>query len=226
MEKKNTLLLTVIAVATLLVAVVGATFAYFGSFDTNITNAANINVTTETGNGSEFVTTKQDADITVKAENMLYNTTGEKTSVATGDGWLQVDLSTHSAEYTTTCKYDVEYVKGTNVYGSEAFPVTTGAQDEFTYKFTIDGAPGGTKISGLVDDGTETTYSTMPNGILYTGATITSTGEKTTTQKYSITLQFYNFPSVDQSKLQGKTYSAELRVAEGSVKCTTTKVAP
>ena len=32
MEKKNTLLLTVIAVATLLVAVVGATFAYFGSF--------------------------------------------------------------------------------------------------------------------------------------------------------------------------------------------------
>ena len=29
MEKKNTILLTVIAVATLLVAVVGATFAYF-----------------------------------------------------------------------------------------------------------------------------------------------------------------------------------------------------
>ena len=29
MEKKNTMLLTVIAVATLLVAVVGATFAYF-----------------------------------------------------------------------------------------------------------------------------------------------------------------------------------------------------
>ena len=29
MERKNTILLTVIAIATLLVAVVGATFAYF-----------------------------------------------------------------------------------------------------------------------------------------------------------------------------------------------------
>lgn len=224
MEKKNTLLLTVIAVATLLVAVVGATFAYFGSFDTNVINTANINVTTETGNGSEFVTTKKDAEITVKAENMLYNTEGTKTAAATGDGWLQVDLSTHSAEYTTTCTYDVEYVKGTNVYGSEAFPVTTGAKDEFTYKFTTEGTPGGSKISGLVDDGTETTYSTMPVGTLYTGASITSTGENTATQKYSIALQFYNFPSVDQSKLQGKTYSGELKVVANSVKCTTTKV--
>ena len=31
MDKKNTVLLTVIAVATLLVAVVGATFAYFSA---------------------------------------------------------------------------------------------------------------------------------------------------------------------------------------------------
>lgn len=35
MEKKNTILLTVIAVATLLVAVVGATFAYFTATATN-----------------------------------------------------------------------------------------------------------------------------------------------------------------------------------------------
>ena len=47
MEKKNTLLLTVIAVATLLVAVVGATFAYFGSFSTKVDNKAGVNVTTE-----------------------------------------------------------------------------------------------------------------------------------------------------------------------------------
>lgn len=40
MEKKNTILLTVIAIATLLVAVVGATFAYFTA---NITSDANGN---------------------------------------------------------------------------------------------------------------------------------------------------------------------------------------
>ena len=38
MEKRNTLLLTVIAVATLLVAVVGATFAYFASSQDDYAN--------------------------------------------------------------------------------------------------------------------------------------------------------------------------------------------
>lgn len=49
MEKKNTILLTVIAVATLLVAVVGATFAYFTA---SVTNSG-----TE-GNNTTTVTTK------------------------------------------------------------------------------------------------------------------------------------------------------------------------
>ena len=40
MEKKNTVLLTVIAVATLLVAVVGATFAYFTASNSSTGNAA------------------------------------------------------------------------------------------------------------------------------------------------------------------------------------------
>ena len=54
MEKKNTLLLTVIAVATLLVAVVGATFAYFGSFNTTVENKAAVNVTTGASKSSAF----------------------------------------------------------------------------------------------------------------------------------------------------------------------------
>ncbi len=47
MDKKNTLLLTVIAIATLLVAVVGATFAYF-SAQTGNNATADVNVTTST----------------------------------------------------------------------------------------------------------------------------------------------------------------------------------
>ena len=57
MEKKNTLLLTVIAVATLLVAVVGATFAYFGSFDVQTTNKAGVNVSTEAAKESSLIVT-------------------------------------------------------------------------------------------------------------------------------------------------------------------------
>ena len=49
MEKKNTVLLTVIAVATLLVAVVGATFAYFTASNSYTGDAAgNVNVNTAT----------------------------------------------------------------------------------------------------------------------------------------------------------------------------------
>lgn len=47
MEKKNTILLTVIAIATLLVAVVGATFAYFtAQVTTNNDDKNNVDVTT------------------------------------------------------------------------------------------------------------------------------------------------------------------------------------
>jgi len=53
MEKKNTVLLTVIAVATLLVAVVGATFAYFTAANgTNGNAAGNVNVNTATEGAS------------------------------------------------------------------------------------------------------------------------------------------------------------------------------
>ena len=46
MEKKNMVLLTVIAVATLLVAVVGATFAYFTATSTTSGNETTTSATT------------------------------------------------------------------------------------------------------------------------------------------------------------------------------------
>ena len=52
-NKKNTILLTVIAVATLLVAVVGATFAYFTAQGGTGTSA-NVTVTTGTAASSDF----------------------------------------------------------------------------------------------------------------------------------------------------------------------------
>ena len=56
MDKKNTMLLTVIAVATLLVAVVGATFAYF-------------NVSSDTTTATTSVVTKVEAVGTVAVAN-------------------------------------------------------------------------------------------------------------------------------------------------------------
>lgn len=61
MEKKNTVLLTVIAVATLLVAVVGATFAYFTA-STAGTGTGQVNTSTTTTTGSVAVTLKDIAN--------------------------------------------------------------------------------------------------------------------------------------------------------------------
>ena len=82
MEKKNTMLLTVIAVATLLVAVVGATFAYFsltaeaGSSTTATVNTPKIGeatITTKEGN-LQLSLTAQDMDKT-KAGTTYYAST-------------------------------------------------------------------------------------------------------------------------------------------------------
>ncbi len=55
MDKKNTLLLTVIAIATLLVAVIGATFAYFTA-QAGAGAQANVNVQTHTTDTATFST--------------------------------------------------------------------------------------------------------------------------------------------------------------------------
>lgn len=65
MEKKNTILLTVIAVATLLVAVVGATFAYFTA---NVT-------TTNADRNTTTVTTRTIASATMTLGNEITSAT-------------------------------------------------------------------------------------------------------------------------------------------------------
>ena len=69
MEKKNTMLLTVIAVATLLVAVVGATFAYFSL---STTGGSNTTATISTPKvGQALISTKQNSLLlTLTAQDM------------------------------------------------------------------------------------------------------------------------------------------------------------
>ncbi len=81
MEKKNTILLTVIAVATLLVAVVGATFAYFTA-QGGTTSQANISVSTGTA-GSSTLSTFDAINIYADATNFAENA-GNRTGTTTG----------------------------------------------------------------------------------------------------------------------------------------------
>ena len=131
MDKKNTMLLTVIAVATLLVAVVGATFAYFSINTTAGDNAK----TTITGTTPENVssaialTGSKDLKLTLSAENMAsakqgtyyyatssdtpvedtVNTNRKTHAVVVGTATLQGGAS--GATYECKAKYKVTVLK-------------------------------------------------------------------------------------------------------------------
>lgn len=92
MDKKNTMLLTVIAVATLLVAVVGATFAYFSvtGETTNATSAVDVSVenvgSVALNGGGDFDLTVTAAQMANLGETKTYGGSAVKVATATLDG--------------------------------------------------------------------------------------------------------------------------------------------
>ena len=155
MEKKNTLLLTVIAVATLLVAVVGATFAYFGSFSVDTEARAGVNVNTAASKASAFVTSSANIDLEVPADKMVKGT-GTELAVGTYTGerenaTLNISLTTDEGVTTTTvCTYVIKYAYDSEVrYG-------TGTYTTDSTQYTATTAP---KSDGLGDGKNEFTYT-------------------------------------------------------------------
>ena len=219
MEKKNTLLLTVIAVATLLVAVVGATFAYFGSFSTDNIQPANVNVTTGSGQSVVFKTTGKDMIYTVPDKNMGAGEGTELVEAGKGDGSLTVSLSAGTTEATTTCTYDVVYT-GTPVY-------TKVVDGEFIYTLTAPDADEGKFVAGTRSAtvvGTEMSMELLQTGekvTVATGESISSADleANATTVVYTLATIFKNMPSTDQSALANKSFTGSLTVE--NVKCNT-----
>lgn len=113
MDRKNTLLLTVIAVATLLVAVVGATFAYFTA-QTGAGAGADIRVVTSTSDSLEYGSFSQ-IDINANQQN-FFKGAGSHQSTTTGNVTLKANaeneasycytadliITTNGLSYTTT----------------------------------------------------------------------------------------------------------------------------
>ncbi len=120
MERRNTLLLTVIAIATLLVAVVGATFAYFAS--TINTNNGNVNLNLETSKNRAVFTSAASGGIDIKVESYMMQehdaVEGDAGSMSddesinatlTNNANLNVTLSASENNHETTCTYDLVF---------------------------------------------------------------------------------------------------------------------
>lgn len=237
MEKKNTLLLTVIAVATLLVAVVGATFAYFGSFTNTVTNNTQVSAQTEKGKASSFTSMPGMVFLDVKAANMTRGADDDKTkslaATSTGKDELNpevtVVLDSAATDTFTICSFDLLYTDSS----AEKYAKTagiTGIDDgmEFTYTLATptstltksttapaEATPAGSiKATSVVT--TETDYSTLASANklkVAEGLQISAKGG-VNTMKIGVTLKFYNFPGVSQDAVSGKVYGGAFSVSE------------
>lgn len=221
MERKNTILLTVIAIATLLVAVVGATFAYF-------TATIQDNRTADDGNGSTNVSTGRVANTTVVAN--VEGAAGKFTATDVYPGHkevaaLQVTATSSNSEASTT-KVQFTYDVTTNelgdnakisLYKSETLIPTTENYFACTKK-TAEGT-----ADGAVNYFEECDSTKLVGDIIGTAKTITGDGTtvdlgtdtiSTTSSKtvyYYVVVEFEN-KNESQNDVMGKTLTGTVSV--------------
>ena len=204
-NRKNTILLTVIAVATLLVAVVGATFAYFtAQGGTSAQTPVNVQ-TAQTSNGSFF--TNGQISINATQEN-FYQGAGNQTSTATA-----------KVEYTasSTAASDFCYTVGLQVTANNFVYTTEESTPELTFTARKSAnASDMTSATTLIDaqDITTTTASTtikVPTSVgggEYNHQINAAQGQKITDQ-WDFTVTLVNLDS-DQNANTGKSFTGQI----------------
>ena len=119
MERKNTILLTVIALATLLISVVGATFAYFASninvkdgdvnVNVNTSNKQSIFLSSAEGNLDLNIASymMQEHDATTNAENGDTTNNEDIITSLTNNANIEVTLNANDTGGLVKCTYDL-----------------------------------------------------------------------------------------------------------------------
>ena len=217
MEKKNTILLTVIAVATLLVAVVGATFAYF---------TASSNVTGDAASTGEIDTA------TVGSVGITQTTLGPSTNAIYPGTMNYVGISVAATKSETEADFTLTYDVTGDVTLSEAFkhnvewrlyrveasepspvscepvePTADPSGAQYSQSCTL-----GTSLTGdsvgdgsLVKQGTITAGQTTAD-VSYADQTVSTTGG---TAYYYLVVEYPNIED-SQNDDQGKNITATL----------------
>ena len=212
MEKRNTILLTVIAVATLLVAVVGATFAYFAqSGDYNGT--ANLTANTA-GASSEFIAVGSDITLQVTAANMVEAQKGNQVTTQTVNDAINVKFKAGTTER-LSCTYQLYYQWN----GGDEYTMTQGADGnkEFTYTISKVTDTAATADTGYTESVVAETNFVASNtsGMTNVGTVQTIANESTTTETvdhYQITVKFYNLALDQSADKAGKTWNLKFGV--------------
>jgi len=192
MEKKNTILLTVIAIATLLVAAVGATFAYFTA-QGGASSDAKINVATGTAASSTLGTYSV---INIYAD-MSNFTEGAGDQTGTSEGTVSWTAPGATSTYTPTEADRTMCYTASLTVDANDFVYTT---DDETPELTLTATKGGTVVLQDKDITTGTATVQIPtelDGTDYTHKLVAEAG-RTVSDTWELTVTLHNLSS-DQS---------------------------
>ena len=220
MEKRNTLLLTVIAVATLLVAVVGATFAYFASNQDDYANGNIILTTNTAGTASVFDATGGALEMDITEDDMILANNSTTTAVKSDTDDIVVHFLSGTDDYAMTCTYDIVFAwdEDSDVYAAHTTDNATAQNREFTIQVVRDPSSTDTGALGTNRASSEVEIFTAKgaNGIVVDDAKIKNDSESTaTTHTWTLTTKFYNLPT-NQKELANKHFSGKFSVANVS----------
>jgi len=196
MDRKSTILLTVIAIATLLVAVVGATFAYFTAVNGGQGKSA-VEVKTQVLTPI-IVNAENKIDLTVSSEDMIQSIGNNDKSVYSENIAAAQQVSAYADNSGTnvdfTCDFALKYVP-TNIYKKSAENVDNLTELEVNFEELTEGLATVNKTTNNATlDGSVYRYNVTNamSEVTILGGTFTIPGGSTGKVAYKANARFYN----------------------------------
>ena len=211
-NKKQAIILSVVAIVALLSLILGATYAYFQASG-NSGSSTNVNVTTYT---SDLLTFEIGNDIAVYADQTSFasgkgNATGStfakailtannKTNTATKNYYVYLNISENTFTYTQNESTPELLLTIKDTSGNEITSITG-----LTHKTVTDGK--GASISGF--------DITTKSGVITLFDNREITANPTKTEEWNITVTFVNY-NANQTGNAGKSFNAKLMIQQES----------
>ena len=222
---------SIIASIFLLILVIGAAYAYLGTFNVDLSNDIAVNINSTSPGNTAFVANATQLNLQVPASSMGSYLANNTVAAMENNAVLNVSLQGANG-FKTTCTYDIvyEYDSSSLVYGSSNAPVTSGAIKEITLQ--IENVTGTNYYeternfnyyAGSYNDNANDKWTSTTKRTLVSGATIESTGTSTS-QNINVIGRYYNLDAYQD--LGGKAFNGTIYVENVNCNVEKYKVIP
>ena len=221
MKSKNKLKV-ILSSVFFLILVIGAAYAYLGTFNINLNNNVAVNINSTSPGNLSFIANSTQLNIQVPDTSMAQYNANNTVAAKEDTGFVDITL-TGAEGFLTTCSYDLVYEYNTNsdIYG-KTVPVTTDATKEITIE--VNGMNGNnhfaTETNFNFDTSKGWSNATSTKGAkvtLVTGATLKSLGTEQSV-RWKVIGRYYNL-DLNQYALSGKSFTGKIYVE--NVNCST-----